>query len=671
MTELLERQLRSSFVRADLPLAPDRLRQILVELPTTGVPAVRSRPVRQQWFQLVAALALIAGVGGAIVVGLSNLPSQGGPGPSQSPTPTPGTSPSPTGSAPATRPLPAPAGLLSNYVLAGLSFERSVGPADRPLSDDATITQLDLGPRRYARDIVLAGACLGPGELSVTIRYTTLPSVADPFVGLVTPCDGDIAAISYAGAPGDQVEIEVISLDVSAGASWRFAIGEIPDPMAPATFAPIDGTAGWWRLWDVAQDAVSPQTGMGVGIRVADAVTRLALWVECSGVDSVELTLVHDPPSPGEDLSVPVACVPGQPQRNEVAVSGGASVNVTVTPNDAIPVHLYVEADAMPVSEWGAPPDLPDALAQAPFMASSGTYVALGQLGVSRQTLVPVGGVGPVNRPGGEFAAIPERSAGGTALGLYSVLTGERLATVAEHEPGTFIATTWVDAAHEQVLYAVGSPSGLEVFRVGLDGSGQARIATSPTSATASLATLAFDNTSFVADACTAQLCLRTVVDTANLETRHIEFSLDAELCASAGSTDGIVVLRVADACDATGPQHIVVTDTDGNELLRLPDPGFVSLIRTATGPALVVGDPAGSGLSVVQIGDGSSAPLAVNDATLMPVQGVQLPPDWVLLAPFQGIGDFPIHPSLLLGDPPMLVNVISGETIEMTNLPH
>ena len=671
MTDLLERQLRSSFVRADLPLAPDRLRQILVDLPASGLPAVRARPVRQQWFQLAAALALIAGVGGAIVFGLSNLPTQGGPGPSQSATPTPAASPSPTGSIPTTRPLPAPAGLLSGYVLAGLSFERSVGPADQPISSDATITQVDLGPLRYARDIVLAGACLGSGELAVTIRYTTLPSVADPFVGLVTPCDGGIAAISYAGAPGDQVEIEVISLDVPAGASWRFAIGEIPDPLAPATFAPFDGTAGWWRLWDVEQDAVSPQTGMGVGVRVADPVTRLALWVECSGADSVELTLVHEPPSPGDDFSAPVACVPGQPQRNEVAVSGGESVSITVTPDDAIPVHLYVEADAMPVSEWGEPPDLPDALAQAPFMASSGTYVALGQLGASRQTLVPVGGAGPVNRPGGDFAAIPEPSSSGTRLGLYSVSTGQRLATLAEHGPGTFIATTWVDAEHEQVVYAVASPLGTQVMRVGLDGTNRKLIATAPVSATSSLATLALDDSILVADACSATGCQRTLVDLATLEVRQANFILDGEVCGAAGSTDGVVVLRVAAACDATGPQHIVVTDIDGNELLRLPDPGFVTLMRTATGPALLVGDPAGSGLSVVQVGDGSSAPLAVSNTTLMPVQGVQLPPDWVLLAGFPGIGDFPVHPSLLLGSPPILVNVISGETIEMSNLPH
>jgi hypothetical protein len=670
MTELFERQLRSSFVRADLPLAPDRLRQVLVDLPTAGAPDVRSRPIGRQWFQLAAALAVMAAVGGAIVFGLSNWPTQGGPGPSPSPTSTPGASASPTGSAPVTRSLPAPAGLLSGYVLAGLSFERSVGPADQPLSSDATVTQVDLGPLQFARDIVLAGACLGPGELSVTIRYTTLPSVADPFVGLVTPCDGDVAAISYTGAPGDQIEIEVISLNVSAGASWRFAIGETADPSAPPTFAPIDGTAGWWRLWDVQLDAVDPRTGMGVGVRVADAVTRLALWVECSGTDSVELTLAHEPPSAGDDFSAPVACVPGQPQRNEVAVSG-ESVSVTVTPDSAVPVHLYVEANAMPVSEWGPPPDLPDALTRAPFVASSGTYVALGQLGASRQTLLPIAGVGPVNRPGGDYAALPEMTPNGTALGLYSVVTGERLATLAEHEPGTFISTTWVDAAHEQVLYAVGSPSGVEVFRVGLDGTGRARIVSSPTSATASLATLAFDNSIFVADACAAQSCQRTVVDMATLEAHQVEFALEDDLCGTAGATDGVVVMRVADACDATGPQQIIVTDLDGNELRRLPDPGFVSLIRTTDGPALLVGDPAGSGWSVVQVGDGSSEPLAVDDTTLMPVPGVQLPPDWVLLAPFQGIGDFPIHPSLLLGNPPILVNVASGETIEMTNLPH
>jgi hypothetical protein len=669
MTELLERQLRSAFVRADLPLAPDRLRQVLVDLPTAGVPAAGSRSVRGQWFRVAAALAIVAAVGGAIAFGLSNWPTQGGPGPSQSPTP--GVSASPTGSAPVWRSLPAPAGLLAGYSTAGLSFERSVGPADHPLSSDATITQIDLGPLEYARDIVLAGACLGPGELSVTIRYTTLPSAPNPFVGLVAPCGGDVAAISYTGGPGDRVEIEVISLSVSAGASWRFAIGEIPDVSAPPTFAPIEGTAGWWRLWDVQMDAVDPRTGMGVGIRVADDVTRLALWVECSGADSVELTVVHEPPSPGVNFSATVECMPGQPQRNEVEVSAGESVSVSVTPDSAIPVHLYVEADAMPVSNWGAPPELPDALAQVPFMASNGTYVALGQLGASRQALVPIGGAGPVNRPGGEYAALPEMTPNGTVLGLYAVLTGERLATLAEHDPGTFISTTWVDAAHEQVLYAVGSPSGLDVFRVALDGSGQKRIVTSPTSATASLATLAFDNSIFITDVCAAQTCQRTVVDMATLETRQVEFSLDGELCGTAGSADGIVVVRVADACDATGPQQIIVTDLDGAELRRLPDPGFVSLVRTTDGPALLVGDPAVSGLSVVQIGDGSSAPLAINDPTLMPVQGVQLPPDWVLLAPFQGIGDFPIHPSLLLGGPPILVNVVSGETIEMGNLPH
>ncbi|MEA2676897.1 MAG: hypothetical protein QOJ81_1038 [Chloroflexota bacterium] len=670
MTELFERRLRSSFVRADLPLAPDRLHQMVINLPASAAPA-RSRPGRPQWFQLAAALALIAAGAGALAYAVSNLPTQGGPGPSQSPTPTPRASASPSPSGLASHPLPAPAGLLSAYDSAGLSFERSVGPADRPVSGDATVTRIDLGPLGYAHDIVLAGACLGEGELSVTIRYTTLPSVADPFDGLVTPCNGDVVAISYAGTAGDQIEIEVISLSVSAGASWRFAIGEIPDAIAPATFAPIDGTVGWWRLWDVAQDTVNPETGIGVGVRVADAVRRLGMWVECSGADSVELTLVREAPSPGDDFRVQVVCAPGEPQRIEVAVSGGERVSVTVTPDSAIPVHLYVEADAMPVSEWGEPPDLPEALAHVPFMASSGSYVALGQLGASGQVLVPVGGVGPVNRPGGEFAAIPEMSPNGTTLGLYSVLTGERLATLAEHESGTFIATTWVDPLHEQVLYAVGTPSGLDVFRVGIDGSGQTRLATSPASATASLATLAFDNNDFVSVACPTQSCQLAVLDIATLESRQVEFSLDAELCGTAGSTDGVVVMRVADVCVTTGPQEIVVIDIDGNEIRRMPDPGFVVLIRTANGPALLVGDPAGSGLSVVDIGDGSSSQLAVNDATLMPVQGVQLPPDWVLLAPFTGIGDFPVHPSLLLGNAPILVNVISGETIEMVNLPH
>jgi hypothetical protein len=85
----------------------------------------------------------------------------------------------------------------------------------------------------------------------------------------------------------------------------------------------------------------------------------------------------------------------------------------------------------------------------------------------------------------------------------------------------------------------------------------------------------------------------------------------------------------------------------------------------------LLVRDLTDGGFGVVDIADGSSSPLGVDDPTLAPIVGLDLPPGWVLLAPFWGIGDFPIHPSLLLGNTPLLVNVVSGETIGMANLPH
>ena len=83
MTELLERQLRASFKSADLPFAPDRLRQVLADLPAIRVADARPRSVGLPWIQVAAALALIAVIGGALAFGLGIGP---GPSPTASPT---------------------------------------------------------------------------------------------------------------------------------------------------------------------------------------------------------------------------------------------------------------------------------------------------------------------------------------------------------------------------------------------------------------------------------------------------------------------------------------------------------------------------------------------------------------------------------------------------------
>jgi hypothetical protein len=468
--------------------------------------------------------------------------------------------------------------------------------------------------------------------------------------------------------------MQVIAVHVAAGASWRFAIGEFPDPVAPsATLSPISGTDGWWRLWDVQMEAVDPSTGMGVGIRVADDVTRLALWVECVATDSVRLDVVHDSPSPTADLNVPVACVAGEPERHELVVAAGEEISVKVMPESAILAHLYVEANAMPVSTWGEPPPLPRSLADAPFVASNGSQVALGTLGSERQMIVAVPGAGPFNRPGGTYAAIPVNSAAGPSLRLYSISSGEELTALAEHPAGTFIATTWIDAVNEQVFYTLVSMSTqtTDVYRVGLDGSRGTSVASVQESGAQTIAMLSLDGESFVIDSCRASTCQRTIVDAATLEPRAVEFTLDAEICQGIGVTDAVVVLRVAESCTTSAPEELIAMDLDGNELLRIADPGSAYLVRTSGDPVLLVRDLTDGVFDVLNIAGGDSPPLGVDDPTLAPVTGVDLPPGWVLLAPFWGIGDFPIHPSLLLGNTPLLVNVVSGETIEMANLPH
>jgi hypothetical protein len=673
MNDHFELQLRRAFRHAELPLAPDRLRQVLIDLPVTQPRRqVSERRLLHDGLRLAATLAVLAVVSAAVLYGIANLRTQVGPDQSPSPSPTTQVSPTPTGteSTPA-GPLPAPAAMLLAHPDVDIAFQRSAGPADRPVSDDAALESIDLGPLEFARDVVLAAACLGPGELSVDVRYPNVPGASDPFVGLVTPCDGQVTEVGYQGSePGNLIEFEVIGVRVPLGASWRFVIGEVqPRVSVPGTFAPIGGTDGWWRLWDAQLDAVDPSTGLGVGVRVADDVTRLAIWVECAGADSAELVVVHDTPSPTADLGLPIGCTPGEPERHELIVAAGEEVSIKVTTESVIAARLYVEANAMPVSDWGEPASLSSEIADAPFVASNLSHVAIGRLGATRQTLVDLGGVGPGNRPGDDHVALPANTIVGASLDLYSITSGERLLTLADHDAGTLLRTTWVDTLNGQVFYTLSTSSlQLELYRVALDGSGQTHLGAFPAD---SSPTLALDEASFVTVSCQARSCQTTVIDTVTLASRSFEYALDLETCGSAGASDGVVVLRMAASCATTPAETIVVLDYEGNELMRAPDPGSVNLVRTNGGPVVLVRGFSADSWQVIDTSDGSSEPLVVDAPAFAPVSGIDLPPDWVLLAPFSGIGDLPIHPSLLLGEPPLLVNVVTGETIEMLNLPH
>ncbi|MEO6350504.1 MAG: hypothetical protein ABIP53_07620, partial [Candidatus Limnocylindrales bacterium] len=669
--------------RADLPLAPDRLRQVLLDLPSGAPTTKRTRQLSRDLMRIAAALAVFATVGAAVYFGRDWLPAVG-PAQSQRPSPTveatqtplpsPSTSPSARSTiepSPAAL-LPAPQQLLHDYPEAEVAFARSVGPADRPVSDDVRVDEIDLGPLQFSR-VVLGGACLGPGELTIEARWLNVPGATDPFAALSRPCDGQETVIRYQAA-FDDAALEVRRVVVPVGASWRFVIGALSEPTAaPATFAPITGTDGWWRLWDVEVDEVDPSTGTGAGVRVADDVTRLGLWIECPDGEEVTLQILHDSPSSNEDVSVPMACSATAPDRYDVVVASGEEISVKVTPTSPIAIHVYIEANAMPVSTWGDLPDLPAAVAGAPFVATNGSLVALGTLGGTRQNLVPVAGVGPFNRPGGEFVAIAVNSVERTSLHLFAVGSGESVRVIAEHDPGTWITETWVDPIHEQAFYTSLSQATQTVdsYRVALDGTGRVLLASGASDGATTRASLSLDYANFVVDTCAARACHRTDVDAATLEARELDFILRAELCDDAGVTDGLVVLRVAASCAASPPEEVVVVNVDGQELLTIPDPGFVLLVRTTDGPVLMTRGLTDSGLQLVDLRTGSSNPLDVDAPALGPVSGVQLTPDWVLLGPFSGIGDFPIHPSILFGQPPLLVNVVTGETIEMTNLPH
>src|SRR5688572_7309366 len=126
MTDQFELQLQDAFRRADLPPAPDRLRQVLTELPASGRATDWLRPrdvtapsAMPGALRLAAAVALFAVLSGAVLYGIFNWLPQIGTSPTPSPSPSPTTHASPTPTAITTAsppgPLPEPAAMLRDH----------------------------------------------------------------------------------------------------------------------------------------------------------------------------------------------------------------------------------------------------------------------------------------------------------------------------------------------------------------------------------------------------------------------------------------------------------------------------------------------------------------------------------------------------------------------------
>jgi hypothetical protein len=677
MTDDFERRLRASFQRADLPLAPDDLRAFLIAVPRLE----RARPTTApmvDFLRMAAVFAAVAVVLGAMWVGYTSwLPALD---PSPSPTPSPVISPSPSASPqPTPEPtagtitLPGAADLLREHPTATLRLERGVGPADRPRSDDATEEDVELQQLTLTGDLLLAAACLGPGELTLEVRMPGLGG-GDPFPALVSLCDGEPSVIRYQGFEGAW-EIQLVAVHVARGTSWRLAVGELPAADGPApSFEPIAGRPGWWPLWDGGEAfLVQPAPGTGVGPIIPDDVTTLGIYVQCSG-DVATVSVTREEPGDVEPIETEIECSTGEPAYVEVAVVAGEKLNIWIKPTEPAFVRWVTEVDAMPVSTYGSPPELPADIAGVEFVHSNGTYVALGTLGGERQVLVPRRGVGPDNLADGGRAAVGVNGQQGARLELYDVSTGELLSVIAEHPAGQFIRQTWVDAEREQVFYTVFSQPAerLEVHRVAFDGTGQQLVINAGGTQERGGAGLVGD--AFMFDACRPDLtCRRRLIDTATLEVTTYSFELDAEMCDVVGATDSHVVWRTGYSCQAFGVDNLLVMSFDSTDQRLMTDVGAGSLVNTSAGWSMLYSQaPQSDEYDLLDIETGASRSLGAMPAGFVRIRNVGLPQDWILLAPWYGLGDFPrSHMLLPVGQPPILLNVLSGEVIELVNLPH
>ncbi|HVM31386.1 MAG TPA: hypothetical protein VM305_11530 [Candidatus Limnocylindrales bacterium] len=686
MTDELERRLRTSFVRADLPMAPERLRQVIVQLPATPAAIPSAPSIRTGGrLRLAAGLAVLVLVAGSLAFGLSNLVPAFTPGvsPSPSPTASPTASPSPVPSptpSPAPDPtptsepvdLPEAADLLAGRPDVEVAWQGSEGPADRPVSDDATERELLDEPFELQGDLVLAAACRGSGELVIEMRTLNVPGWIDVAPGLMRPCDGHPTVIDYAN-----FHVRIESIRIPAGASWRVAIGVVPGAAPPPTsFSESIGTDGWWQLWDVQlPEPASTEHGSGAGLRVADDVTRIGIVVECAGESGLTLTAVREGDGSVADLEERVSCPTDEPERFELSVTAGEIIEVKATPDVQQFVRVYIEADAMPVSTYGPVPDLPAELADVPFSVTNGTYVAMGMLGGSRQTLIPAQGASPLNRAAGDYAAvITADPMEGSRLELHSVSGRKQPRTLAQHPPGIWIRFASIDLEREQVLYEVDDRRQQQVrlHRVAMDGSGDRVVARiSPEEGT--MYGSARSGDTYMLDECQPDgHCVRWLLSLETLEATRHEVDWGGEVCDAIGTADGWLFVRVGAFCQAFGADEIAAMRLDGTGRRSLPDVGPASVVETGRGPQILHGAGQPGGLQLMSIETGESRSLGMADERYSRVSTIDLPTDWILLAPFYGIGDFPAHPMLLTGElPPLLVNVITGERIELTNLPH
>lgn len=559
--------------------------------------------------------------------------------------------------------------LLHDFPEVRTHLERAGGPAT---SDE----RLALGKLGRGKVFVIAGSCEGGSHVTV--------GVYDPSISIGNPEDGapigleptqslDIACdqgarstrVSSLNIPED---LDLV-LDVPQGVSWRVAVGEYPDrTTTEPTFPAPAVTEGWYALMEMPATLALGHPGPGIAVQVPTGATEIGVLVQCFG-DPVTVARAG-----GGDASV-VDCTDSSAQQRLTFPADGPWFDLHAGSDGVAWVRMTPEADGEITTARPSAPPLPSQLAAVRFAEGDGQYVAFGSLGTADQSVVRASGT-PLALTGGETVGLALSGDGpGMRLEAWSVEAGLPLRVLAETDGRIY--QSWVDSTHRRVYYGVTLPDqSAEWRRVNLDGSNDALIVRMPSTVapTSVAARLAVDDTAFIVEWCAAPApCVRHVFETGTGMTREIALDGD-RTCQLVGVIDGQVVATSGPTCDGAQQPSITVQPLDGGPRRALPVRLGAAVIATAaSGPVVVVAE-SGDDQTIYRVValDGTEArEIARIDhpGWIPPLPAdLRLPSGWVLLG--GPLADTPGNRNLGRAIP-RLLDLESGELIELVNLPH
>ena len=324
---------------------------------------------------------------------------------------------------------------------------------------------------------------------------------------------------------------------------------------------------------------------------------------------------------------------------------------------------------------------MPAAVASAPYVVSDASVVGFGTIGGSEQRILEMAGAQP-GRPAGDLLPVAvSNEALGARLDLVSVSSGGVLRTLVAVPAPAFIFDSWADTSRGRIYYGVGRESAVEFRSVAVDGSDDRLLATvAREDLTGFTAELAFDGSAFVVDACHAGSgCARTIVDAQTGTVGTVDRAADP-ICKILGIVDAEIIGTSRPTCREDGVTSVVAVPIDGERRVLMDDaPREIVdavIVTTREGvKAVYVGEVAAGGsavtVAVLDVATGVTShlpPSDVGDPRLVPYPLARL--DGLVLLAGGGMGDFPWQKSF--DRPvPVLLDVATGERIELVNLPH